>query len=394
MRVFLTGATGFIGDHLLEALVAREHEVTCLARGGGAARLEAMALPGVRVVRGEFTRPEEWLGEIAGHDAVVNTVGIIRETGRSKFKVLHADAPVALFEAAARGGIRKIVQLSALGAAPEADTAFLRSKGAADRRLAELGVPYVVVRPSLVYGPGDHSMTYFLSLAALPVTPIPGDGQYRVQPVHVDDLVRALVQAVERDDLAAITVDAGGRAPLIFDAMFDVLARWLGRPNGARKLHVPRALVQWVAAATDALGGRGPINPEELRLLERGNVADNGPFIREFGFEPVAFEAGMARRPRTEAIEWHARLTHLRVPLRLSIAFIWLWTGFVSAFVYPEWESLAMLARVGITGAVAPVILYGISLFEIALGVATAAGYRIRLLGMIQLAGCSRSPRS
>src|SRR5947207_2157255 len=139
MRIFLTGATGFIGGHLLRAMVERGHEVTCLARGSGARQLEAMALAGVRVVTGEFTRPDEGLAEIAGHDAVVNTVGIIREAGKSSFRAVHTDGPIALFEAAARAGVRKLVQLSALGAAPEADTGFLRSKGAADRRLSELG---------------------------------------------------------------------------------------------------------------------------------------------------------------------------------------------------------------------------------------------------------------
>jgi uncharacterized protein YbjT (DUF2867 family) len=174
MRIFMTGATGFVGGHLLRALSARGHDVTCLARGAGARRIEAMALPGVRVVEGEFTRPEAWLELVAGHDAVVNTVGIIREASGATFATVHTEAPIALFEAAARAGARKIVQLSAMGADEAAVSRYHRSKHAADLRLAELGVPFVVVRPSLVYGPGDHSMTFFLSLAALPITPIPG----------------------------------------------------------------------------------------------------------------------------------------------------------------------------------------------------------------------------
>src|SRR5438309_8614297 len=115
MRIFLTGGTGFIGGHLLRALVERGHAVTCLARGSRANQLEAMALPGARVVQGEFTQPEEWLPNLSGHDAVVNTVGIIRETKRASFAAVHTAAPVALFEAAARSGVQKIVQLSAVG---------------------------------------------------------------------------------------------------------------------------------------------------------------------------------------------------------------------------------------------------------------------------------------
>jgi uncharacterized protein YbjT (DUF2867 family) len=386
MRIFLTGGTGFIGGHLLRALSARGHLVTCLARGEGARRLEAMALPGVRVVRGEFTDPGPWSAELMGQQAVMNTVGILREKKPGEFAVVHTEAPIALFEAAARAGVGKIVQLSALGADEGARSQFHQSKRAADARLAELGVPYVVLRPSFVYGPGEYSMTNFLSLAALPITPVPGDGQFRAQPVHVEDVARALVLAVEREDLQELTIDMGSRATLTFDAMLDILARWLGRRGGARKLHIPWGVMHLVAAATDRMGGRGPVTREEVGMLRRGSTADVHAFVEQFGFEPVSFEVGIARRRHSEATLWHARLKPLRVPLRLSVAFIWIASGIVSAFLYPESESRALLERVGITGAPATAALYATSLFEIALGLATAAGWRIRLLGTIQLA--------
>src|SRR5262245_21461307 len=99
MRVFLTGATGFIGGHLLRGFLEHGHQVTCLARGKGATSLRAQALPGVTVLEGEFTRPETWLEQVGGHDAVVNTVGIIREGSGADFETVHTRAPIALFEA-------------------------------------------------------------------------------------------------------------------------------------------------------------------------------------------------------------------------------------------------------------------------------------------------------
>jgi hypothetical protein len=138
------------------------------------------------------------------------------------------------------------------------------------------------------------------------------------------------------------------------------------------------------AAVTDALGGRGPISGEELGMLRRENFADNRPFIERFGFTPVAIEPGLARMPLTEAGKWHARLAFLRLPLRLSIAFVWLVTGIVSAFVSSA-EGFRLLAQIGITGPLANVALYGTAYFEIALGLATALGWRLRLLGTIQI---------
>jgi len=309
MKVFLTGATGFIGGHALRALAARGHEVTCLVRprpvrngtAQGAARVPALTnLGGVRVVEGQWTAPEAWLRHVVGRDAVLNAVGIIRETRGASFDAMHTAAPVALFEEAARVGARKIVQVSAMGADEGAASRYHRSKRAADQRLAALGVPFVALRPSVVYGPGDHSMTFFSRLAALPLTPVPGDGRYLLQPLHVDDLVRALVLATERDSLSSLILDVGGGQALSFDDLLTVLARRPrpgGRARDARLLHVPWSLMRLVAATTDLLGGHGPITGEELGMLRRGNAGDNGPFIEQFGFTPRPFVQGVDGRP-------------------------------------------------------------------------------------------------
>jgi uncharacterized protein YbjT (DUF2867 family) len=383
MRIFLTGATGFLGGHILRALSARGHQVTCLARRQSAAAIRALDLPGVVVVEGEFTTADSYVEALPGHDAVVNAVGIIRETPGGSFDTVHAGAPIALFDAAKKAGVRKIVQISALGADELAQSRYHISKRTADRHLAALGIPYVVLRPSIVYGPRDHSMTFFQSLAALPVTPVPGDGAYRLHPIHVDDLVRAVATAIEREDLAGIAVDVGGGAPLSFDNLLDVLARRLGKPR-SRKLHIPWRIMEWSAAVTDALGGRGPITSEELAMLRRENFADNQAFVERFGFAPISLETGLARTPLTKADRWHARLALLRLPLRWSIAFIWLVTGIVSAFVSTA-EGFRLLEQIGISGPLASLALYGTAYFEIGLGLATAAGWRLRLLGTIQI---------
>ncbi len=309
MKVFLAGATGFIGGHALRALVARGHEVTCLVRprparqGGGHGSAHASALSelaGVRVVEGLWTAPATWLQHVAGHDAALNAVGVIRETRGARFEAVHTVAPVALFEEAARAGARKVVQVSAMGADEGAVSRYHRSKRAADQRLAALGVPFVVLRPSVVYGPGDHSMTFFSRLAALPLTPVPGDGRYLLQPLHVDDLVRALVLATERDSLSGLTLDVGGGQALSFDELLTVLAHrtWRhGRAHDARLLHVPWNLMRLVAATTDLLGGHGPITGEELGMLRRGNAGDNGPFVAQFGFTPRPFVQGNGGHP-------------------------------------------------------------------------------------------------
>ena len=384
MRIFLTGSSGFIGGHILRRLSQQGHDIICLVRSSRAAHLSAMALPGVTLLEGEFTQPETWKQELEGCDVVVNAVGIIRETKNASFALVHEQAPIAMFEAAKELGVRKIIQISALGADHGAQSQYHLTKRAADQRLMELGISYVVLRPSIVYGPGDQSMTFFRSLAALPVTLVPGDGQYRLQPIHIDDLVQAVSLAVEREDIKDLRVDAGGGRVLSYNELLDVLAAWLGKKRGILKVPIPLVLMRLVAWSTDLAGGRGPISREELDMLLRENWCDNRLFVATFGRESVAVEVGLARRPLSEEAKWHANLVHLRIPLQLSIAFIWTFTGIISLMTFPN--SMELLARVGLTGTFAEVILYGTCVFEIVMGLATAIGWQIKWMGLIQLA--------
>ena len=138
MHILITGADGFIGNALAQALLARGHRLTLAVRDPQHA---AARFPGQRVLAADFAidhSPGAWRSRLDGVDAVVNTVGIFREQGAQTFEAIHVRAPAALFEACVDAGVRRVVQISALGAAADAPTEFLRSKHAADTALASL----------------------------------------------------------------------------------------------------------------------------------------------------------------------------------------------------------------------------------------------------------------
>jgi NADH dehydrogenase len=297
MPIFLTGSTGYVGGHVLEALLSRGHNVTCLVRASAKKKLLARVedwknCQGIRIVEGNWIEPEQWLDQVSGHDVLINTVGIIRESYSGEFEAVHSSTPIALFNRAKDVGVKRVIQISALGADETAQTKFHLSKREADRHLSTLNIAYLIMRPSFIYGFGASSMAMFSRLAALPVTPVPGDGLYRIQPIHVRDIVKAVGIAVEREDWRSAVVDVGGGQVLAFDTMLELLGRQLGKP--VRHFHIPWACMEVMARTTDLLLGFGPINTEELCMLRQGNFCDNSKFIEIFGFEPAGFSEAVA----------------------------------------------------------------------------------------------------
>lgn len=384
MNIFLTGATGFIGSHLLRALTAQGHQVTACVRDPQRA---AERFPGPRYIAGDFSRDhsaEAWRERLAGSDVVINAVGIIRESRDQTFHALHFAAPRALFLAAAAVGVRRVIQISALGADEGAQSQYHLSKRAADDVLASLDLDSVILRPSLVHGPGAKSSELFRALAALPVVPVPDDGRQLVQPIHIDDLVRAVSAAIATPAPGSQRIDLVGSEPITFVDMLVQLRRWLGLA-APRLWHLPYALLLPLARIGGFLG-KAPISTETIAMLRRGNHAPVQPLIDRFGFVPAGFRQVLDATPATQAERWHAQLYWLRPVLRLSIAFVWISAALVSALLYPSADSYALLARSGIEGIAAPIALYGAATLDLLIGIAVLTGYRVRATLWLQVA--------
>jgi uncharacterized protein YbjT (DUF2867 family) len=363
--VFLTGASGFIGQALADALRAAGHRVVA-----GVHRRPAHATDAVQV---DFTRdfdPALWRTRLAGVDVVVNAVGLIRERGDATFDAVHVRAPRALFAAAVEAGVRRLVQLSALGADDAATSAYHVSKRRADDFLSAMPLSSVIVQPSLVYGRGGASAQLFDLLASLPLLPLPAGGGQRIQPIHLDDLVAAVIALLEREAWRVGRVALVGPEPLALRDYLLALRRAMGL-GPVRTVDVPRALM--VAAAR--LGDRVPallLDSASLGMLERGNTADPRATRQILGRDPRAVAQFIAPGER-RLVRQAAQLQWLLPLLRGAVAILWIVTGIVSLAVYPIADSYALLARTGITGRAAPLALGAAGLLDIALGVASLA---------------------
>lgn len=366
MRVLLTGASGFLGRHLAAALESRGHQVLRVQRRPDAAD--------GAVLQADFAAVPDrrwWLPHLAGIDAVVNAVGILREERGQGFEALHTAAPSELFHACAAAGMPAVVQVSALGADAGARTGYHRSKKAADDVLRGLPLRAAIVQPSLVYGAGGTSAALFNKMAVAPLLPLPAGGRMLVQPVHVDDVVAGIVALLENPPPRPATFAFAGPRPQSLRDYLAQLRGALGEAGPLRTVPVPAPLFRLGAAFAAKLPG-SMLDRDTADMLLAGNATGHNALPGLLQRQPREVRAFIAA-PLAQAQRREAVLDLWLPVLRIAIALLWLWTAAVSLGLYPVRDSYALLARVGLHGALATLALYGAALLDLLFGVLTLA---------------------
>lgn len=380
MKILLTGASGFIGQHLVAALTKAGHTVVC------AVRKPKPPGRGVSYISIDFNKalsPLDWAAAVGGVDVVVNAVGILRESREQKFDTIHRAAPCALFSAAANAGVKHIVQLSALGADESATTGYHLSKKAADDFLLSLPVRASIVQPSLVYGPGGASAALFELFASMPLVLLPGGGRQQIQPVHINDLVQALHGLIMSVQGHSGRIAMVGPAPIALREFYGALRKAMG----LRKpwfVPVPMVFMRMAARMGKWLPG-GFLDTDTLDMLERGNTASSDGISALLGRPPLSPDQFVAPA-YARAVAIQAKMRWLLPALRLSVGAVWLATGIVSLGLYPIEASYELLARTGTPVMLMPLFLYGAAVLDIALGILTVIPRRSRWLWAAQAA--------
>jgi uncharacterized protein YbjT (DUF2867 family) len=371
LRVLLTGATGLIGSAVLAGLHGEGHAVVAVARNAGAAARLPEAASCVALDIAKATSPADWLPHLAGINAVVNCAGVLQDSPRDSTAGVHTDGAAALFAACEQAGVRRVVQVSAIGVDRSAATAFARTKLAGDQALMARNLDWVILRPSVVVGRQAYGgSALFRGLAALPIMPrVAGTGPLQV--VQLDDLVRTILYFLKPDAPSRIALEIAGPERLSLDEVLIAYRRWLGRSD-ARFVTVPGWLVHAAARLGDLiglLGWRLPLRSTTRLELMRGAVGDPAPWTRLTGIEPRSLEAALAAEPASVQEQWFARL-YLAKPLTLAVlALYWIVTGLVA--LRPGWEDAAELVQEAGFAAPAPLVAVG-AVADIAIGLAIA----------------------
>ncbi|CDK38458.1 complex I NDUFA9 subunit family protein [Halorubrum sp. AJ67] len=284
MKVLVAGGTGFIGSYLCRALAEDGHAVTALSRS------PEETPEGVTGVSGDVTDYDSIESAVDGHDAVVNLVALSPlfepEGGNRMHDRIHRGGTENLVRAAADGGVERFVQLSALGADPNGDTAYIRSKGAAEGIVRESDLDWTIFRPSVVFGEGGEFVSFTKRLKGMfapgvPLYPLPGGGKTRFQPIHVEDLVPMIAAAVADEEHVGETYEIGGPEVLTLRQVTDLV--YEAEKKGITILPLPMPLAKIGLSVLGAVPGF-PMGPDQYRSLKFDNTtADND--VAAFGVD-------------------------------------------------------------------------------------------------------------
>ena len=283
MKIFISGGTGFVGGHLIGELLNRGHELSLLVRRRGPGGPVAK---GVEQIEGDVTCLESFEKGVEGYEAVINLVGIIREFPARgvTFERLHMQATANMLAAAKKGGVRRYLQMSALGTRSDAVSAYHKTKFRAEELVRDSGLEWSIMRPSLIYGPKDAFINMLADqLRLAPIMPVMGDGRYRLQPIHAADVVRCFALALEQPETVGQCYELCGNDRLSYVELLDAVATAMGK-SAPFKLHAPLGLMKLIIPVMQQIP-QFPITMDQLQMLIEENICD-GRWKLTFGFEP------------------------------------------------------------------------------------------------------------
>jgi uncharacterized protein YbjT (DUF2867 family) len=288
MQVFLTGATGFVGRHMLTRLLSEGHAVRALVRDPQKANLAEHAK--VELVAGDVVEGAGLDQGMQGCDAVVHLVGIIVAKGSNTFERVHHLGTRNLVEAAKRTGIRRFVQMSALGVRADGVAPYQTTKWKAEEEVRRSGIPFCILRPSLIFGEGDGFVTQMMAtMRSAPLfRPVPGSGKPKFRPIFIGDVTECFVRALTAEAATNQTVELGGPDELTLNEVLAEIARCAGVRKPA--VHIPLPLMFAGAAVMQRVLKNPPVTVDQLRMLHEGSTCDIGPMKRIFGVGPRSFK--------------------------------------------------------------------------------------------------------
>ena len=283
MIALVTGATGFVGRNVVQTLCARGVQVRCLVRRPG--REAVLAGQDVDVHYGSIGDPDALRAAFYNLDVVVHLVAVIRESGKATFQEMNLRGTENVVAVARQEGVKHLIHVSAIGAAADTRYPYLYSKWRAEQVVTGSGLPYTILRPSILFGEGDEFINALAGLVrAFPIVPVAGSGKNMFQPIAVDEVARCVAEVAGNEEMMDRTIEIGGPDHLSYNDIVDIIVQTYRLRR--LKLHVPVPVMRPVVKLMETLLPKSPVSTSQLRMLPIDNVTQLNAVQEVFGFDP------------------------------------------------------------------------------------------------------------
>ncbi len=297
--VLVTGASGFVGSHVVPALIDAGHRVVGLVRDEDAAAIVARRLTEAQRASletriGDVTEPATLPAAMAGIDAIVHLAAIPRDfDGGQSLRLVNTEGTRNVVHAAREAGVRRFVHQGALAVVDEPDLHYASSKARAMAIVRDSGLDWTILDPSLLFGPRDGFFNLIAGLVRMSpgVVPITGTGAARFQPLAIDDLARVVVAVLGDDETIGREYPLGGPRYWTYREIVEEVLAAMGKRRILVPMPVP--VIRLVAGAAELVRLPFPVATDQLRQLKFDNIGPLDSVQSAFGFEPRAMEGGL-----------------------------------------------------------------------------------------------------
>ena len=294
-RIFVTGASGFIGREICAKLLDVGYYLTVLRRKGSHLPYPLNSDDRVQIQSGDVMKPSTYASAMENHHAVIHLVGIIRQFPEKNitFEKLHTEATGNVLSAAIRAGVNRFLHMSALGTGRTAINPYHSTKWEAEEIVRQSKIEFTIFRPSIVYGKHD-SFTNMIAdmIRKYHMFPLIGGGKSKLQPIAVEDVAKGFIRALNEIHSIGRTYDIGGPEKFKFAEMVKLIAKacktWVLTP------YAPVSNMKFMAKA---FGGKSwfPLTPTQLEMLMEDNVTNDKMYFTDFQIAPTPFAEGIAK---------------------------------------------------------------------------------------------------
>ena len=290
--ILVTGATGYIGQHLVNRLVSQGQRPRCLVRDPNRA---AKLLPADKVdlVHGDTTQLSLVESAVQGIDTIIHAAFITADhkaLSSAFYEETNVHGTSNLIAAAKSAGVQRIIEISGLGTKPDKPGTYMEGRYLAEKMLIDSGLAWTIIRPSVLFGKDASFIKGLVDLLrSAPVAPLIGGGKTMFQPIYIEDVITVILKVLEdptRTNQKIYTI--GGPEYYSFSQIYDLLLQTMGKSRP--KIYAPTPLVGIGAAVMEAVLPKPPLTRAAMTLFSFDNTTDLNSVERDFGFAPLSFK--------------------------------------------------------------------------------------------------------